>query len=121
MLYAGRAALLTVLCAFTLLSGCRSPYIQATIDNQSGTKLGVVEVDYPSASFGVESLAAGAQYHYRFKIQGSGPVKVQFTDAQGKVHEATGPDLEQGQEGQLTIRIVSGYSVDWNRSLMTAR
>ena len=63
----------------------------------------LIEVDYPSASFGVESIASHAQFNYRFKIQGSGPVKIEFTDASGNVHDSEGPILTEGQEGHLAI------------------
>lgn len=88
------------------MSGCRSHFVEATIDNQGSTPLRLVEVDYPSASFGVQALEPGAQYRYRFKIQGSGDVTIAFTDSLGKVHSVTGPELREGQEG--TLRVIVG-------------
>jgi hypothetical protein len=75
-----------------------------------------VEVDYPSASFGVESLGAGAVYHYRFKILGDGATKVIWTDAARKEHTVSGPVLKEGQQGGLTVRIEGGTAV-WKTAL----
>ncbi len=73
--------------------------MNATVRNDTGAAVTLVEVDYPSASFGRESLAAGATYPYRFKILGSGATKVSWSDAERKQHTATGPDLHEGQHG----------------------
>jgi hypothetical protein len=78
----------------------------------------VVELDYPSASFGTDSLASGAQYHYRFKIQGFGPLSLSFEDNSGKNHTVQGPTLHQGQEGSLLVTIEEHNSaVSWNPQL----
>jgi acyl-[acyl carrier protein]--UDP-N-acetylglucosamine O-acyltransferase len=49
------------------------------IENQTGQPIHELEVDYPTASFGTNTLAPGAAMHYRFQIRGSGPVKVEYT------------------------------------------
>jgi hypothetical protein len=87
-----------------LLAGCHSRYVQATVTNASGAPLHVVQVAYPSASFGTQDLANGQVFHYRFKVIGSGPVKLDFTDAAMHEHLQTGPTLNEGAEGQLLIR-----------------
>lgn len=91
--------------AIALAAGCRSPYVSTTVKNDTGAAVTLVEVDYPSASFGRESLAAGAVYPYRFKVLGSGVMKVSWTDAARKEHTATGPDLHEGQQGLLAITL----------------
>jgi hypothetical protein len=98
------------------LAGCHSPFIEADVVNRSGAPLSVVEVDYPSASFGTESLANDAVYHYRFKVQGSGPLKVLWTDAKRVDHTVNGPQLSEGTEGALRIVIGPGSTVDWNEA-----
>lgn len=103
--------------AFALLAGCHSAFVETTIDNQGPAPLQLIEVDYPSASFGVGALAPDSQFYYRFKIQGSGPLKLQFTDAQGQPHTIDGPQLSQGQEGHLTIVIDPAGKVAWQTSL----
>lgn len=90
------------------LSGCRSRYVEATVHNGSGAAVSVVEVDYPSASFGKETLADGADYHYRFKIQGDGPLKVLWTDAGNHDHSVAGPVIREGDEGTLVVTIKAG-------------
>ena len=81
----------------------------------------LLEVDYPSASFGVGALASGAEYQYRFKIQGSGPVKLQFTDASGKTHTASGPVVTEGEQGTLLITISPADDVSWLPNLSKIR
>lgn len=100
-----RFAAVAGLAGLVWLGGCESPYVSATVRNETGGPVSLVEVDYPSAGFGRESLAAGATYPYRFKVLGSGATKVSWTDAQRKQHSATGPDLHEGQHGQLGITL----------------
>jgi hypothetical protein len=50
------------------------------VENRTGAAIELLEVDYPSASFGADTLASGADFHYRFQVRGSGPVKVQYTE-----------------------------------------
>ena len=111
-------ALLVLSSAFCLAAaGCRSAFITANIENDTAVPLQVLEVDYPSASFGVNRLAAHAAFHYRFKVQGSGPLKIQFTDSAGKNHTATGPQLQEGEQGSLNVIVDSADSVTWKPKL----
>ncbi len=77
----------------------------------------LLEVDYPSASFGTDSIAAGADFHYRFQVLGSGPVKVQYTAADGSPVQSTGPALAERQEGQLEIDLLPGGRVTFHPTL----
>ncbi len=104
------------LAAVVLVGGCKSPYVTTTVKNDTGAVVTLVEVDYPSASFGRESLAAGATYPYRFKIIGSGATKVSWTDAARKQHTANGPDLREGQQGQLVITLTP-TGAQWSEQL----
>ena len=63
------------------LAGCHSAFIEATVSNRSAKAISLVEVDYPSASFGTQTLEPGQDFHYRFKVLGSGDVVLVFTDA----------------------------------------
>ncbi len=98
-----------VLVALTLsalaLTSCHSAFIQATVVNRSGGPVNLFEVDYPSASFGGNELADGGVFHYRFKVLGSGPAKLTWTDAARHDHAAQGPQLREGQEGSLALTI----------------
>jgi len=98
------------------IGGCKSAYVEAEVVNASGTPVSLVEVDYPSASFGVGALGAGATYHYRFKILGSSATKVLWTDAAQKEHTVSGPVLQEGQQGTLTVTIDSNTAV-WATAL----
>lgn len=113
-----RAVLGFSVAAFTLagLAGCHSHYVEADIKNNSATPVSLVELDYPSASFGVESLASGGVYHYRFKILGDGPTKLLWTDTQHNDHTVSGPSLQEGQEGTLTVTI-AGPTATWQTNL----
>jgi hypothetical protein len=106
------------LCALVMLGliGCHSAYIQADITNATPSPITLVELDYPSASFGVGSLAPGATYHYRFQIIGSGATKVIWTDASQHEHTVAGPSLHEKQEGPLAVRI-TGDSAEWTNHL----
>ncbi len=103
-----------------LLPGCRSAFVAAELKNDTLSPLSVVEVDYPSASFGTQSLAPGGTFRYRFKILGSGPTKLTYTDMQGHEHTVTGPTLQEGTEGSLAIRI-SPAGVAWEPHLAAAK
>ena len=93
--------------------------IQATVQNNTGGPLQLIEVDYPSASFGTQGLASGAEYTYRFKVLGAGNLKILYTDQSGKERTQSGPELHEGLEGQLQIT-VSDTGVQWTPKLTTA-
>jgi hypothetical protein len=98
------------------LAGCRSRFVEVTIVNQ-GPTAHVMEFDYPSASFGANSLATGAKYHYRFKVQGSGPLSLQYEDGSGKTHTAQGPKVDLGDQGSLLVNIDARGAVTWTPDL----
>ena len=99
------------------VAACRSAFIETTVENDGATPLHLIEVDYPSASFGMQTLDAHATYRYHFKIQGSGPVTITFLDNAGKPHTAAGPTLTQGQQGSLKITINQAGGVSWGANL----
>ncbi len=109
-------------CALAVVSflccGChRSPWIQALIVNEQNTFVNLVEVDYAGGSFGTQSIAPGATFHYRFRLLGSDKVKLSFTDASYHNVKVTGPELEKGQAGTLRIEIEPGNKVAWQPAL----
>ena len=89
------------------VAGCHSPYVEATVSNRTAQTIQLLEVDYPSASFGTQSLAPGADFHYRFKVLGEGKMKLIYTDAANNEKKFDGPLLKEGAEGPLTITISS--------------
>src|SRR6201986_9454 len=86
-------------------TGCHSPYVAATVSNRTGQPIELLEVDYPSASFGTQTLAPGADFHYRFKVLGSGNMKLLYTDSDQHQQKSDGPFLKEGAEGPLTITV----------------
>jgi hypothetical protein len=102
-------ALCTVLLA---AAGCHSPYIEATVSNHTAQPIELLEVDYPSASFGTQNLASGADFHYRFKVLGSGGTKLLYTDSAHQDHKSDGPSLKEGAEGPLDI-VITTSGVTW--------
>lgn len=104
--------------ALLTLTGCHSAYIAATVSNRTPDPLSLIEVDYPSASFGTQSLAPGQDFHYRFKVLGSGATAILWTDAAHHDQKISGPLLREGDEGTLTITVNSGTSPTWNLRLL---
>lgn len=84
-------------------AGCRSHHVDVTVENRTGAEIRLLEVDYPNASFGKDSLQAGALMHYRIQLQGNGQVKVQYTAPSEKQVQLTGPSVSENQDGELRI------------------
>jgi len=100
-----RLAPLLMLAAALTLTGCHSAHIETTISNRTTEPLSLVELDYPSASFGTQTLAAGQDFHYRFKVLGNGATTLLWTDAAHHDHKSSGPTLHESDEGTLAITI----------------
>lgn len=109
------AAFLLLCCVS--LSACHSYHIDATIKNNTGAAISLLEVDYPSASFGVDALAANSEYHYRFQTRDSGPLKVQYTGANGRQIQITGPTLYEKQEGRIEIDLLPNGKAEFHPAL----
>jgi hypothetical protein len=105
------------LLSLVLLTGCKSKHVVAAVRNQTGATVTLVELDYPSASFGKESLASGTEYDYSFKILGSGATKVLWTDAAHQAHTVDGPELDEGQAGSLVVTLEPGGKAVWEKNL----
>jgi hypothetical protein len=112
------ACVLSAVAAVVMMSGCHSAYVNATISNHGSTAISVVQVEYPSASFGTQSIAPGQEFKYRFKVLGSGTVKLTYTDAAQVEHKFTGPSLKEGDEGSLSA-VVGAGDPGWNLSLQS--
>jgi hypothetical protein len=105
-----------LLLAILTVAGCRSRFVEVTIVNR-GPDVHVMEFDYPSASFGANLLATGSKFNYRFKIQGSGPLSLQYEDGSGHTHTSAGPRVELGDQGSLLVNIDPRGAVTWNPAL----
>jgi hypothetical protein len=101
------------LAATLTLTGCHSAYVAATISNRTPEPLSLIELDYPSASFGTQTLAPGADFHYRIKVLGSGPTTVLWTDPTRHDHKSSGPTLHENDEGTLTV-VLSPTGATWD-------
>jgi hypothetical protein len=97
------AALIYLLGALIGLAGCHSFHIDMTVENRTGAPLRLLEVDYPFASFGVDSLDNGAIFHYRIQVQGSGDLKIQYMGPGERQVQIKGPALERYQEGTMGV------------------
>jgi hypothetical protein len=113
-----RSALCSValLSAF-LFSACHSYHIDATIENRTGAPIQLLEVDYPSATFGADSLAADGSFHYRFQVRGSGQLKVSYTAANGQMVQISGPALAERQQGTIEIVLEPGGKAEFQPQL----
>jgi hypothetical protein len=88
--------------------GCHSYHIDVTVENRTGEAVQLLEVDYPSASFGADTLAAGEIFRYRIQARGNGPLKLEYTRSGGGKTQITGPSLAERQEGRVQIVLLPG-------------
>jgi len=105
---------------FLTVCGCHSYQISMTVENRTGAEIRLLEVDYPSASFGTNSLAAGAEFPYRIVVRGDGPLKVQYSIGEGnqtQVKQMSGPTLKEHQEGRLEIVLLPGGKMEFHPDL----
>jgi len=109
------AAFLVCLLAVT---GCHSAHVQATVSNHTSQPLLLLEVDYPSASFGTQVLAPGADFHYQFKVLGTGKLHLTYTDQSHHDHKSEGPYLNERADGPIHIT-VDANGVHWQTSPKT--
>lgn len=106
--------ILAVLC---FAAACRSPHVEFSVENRTGAEVRLLEVDYPSASFGADSLAAGATMHYKVQLQDKGPVKVQYMAPNHKQPQIKGPELQEGQFGKLEIILLPDGKAEFHPAL----
>ena len=97
--------LAVLLVLFLSATGCRSRVIKVSLTNTSEQPLSAIIVDYPNATFGVNTLLPGKTFQYTIKPLENGALKIQFTDAAGKIHNVNGPAVRKGQEGTVVIGI----------------
>ncbi len=93
--------------------GCRSKLIVVRVINSGTTDLHNIEVDYPSASFGMSNLAPGATFTYRIQLQDAGRMKVEFYDSNQQPHSGKGPYVKEGQQGSLTLTLDGSGKNEW--------
>jgi len=84
--------------------GCRSHVVKVNLINVSQQPVTTIVVDYPGATFGKNQLDPGKTYLYPVKPLETGPLKIQFADANGKMHTALGPELHKNDDGLVEVR-----------------
>ena len=107
------------------MAGCHSYHVETTVENRTGAPIQLLEVDYPSASFGADSLAESGVFHYRIQLRGSGPLKVNYSTSdvsqtQRQV-QIDGPILTERQEGKLEIVLLPSGKAEFRPDLTPAR
>lgn len=98
-------------------AGCKSQFIEATLENRSGQSLSLIQVEYPNAAFGTQTLAPAGSFHYRFKLLGNGPIKVTWLDQNHTEHHQQGPTLLEGEKGRLAIVFTTPSMIDFTASV----
>ncbi len=107
----------TLLAILIAVAGCHSHHIEATIENHTGAALTLLEVDYPSASFGADILAPEGTFHHRIQTRGNGPISVQYTATGSRTVQISGPTLQEGQEGSIDIVLLPDGKAEFHPSL----
>lgn len=122
MVQSGLRGVTSAIAAISLLAvaGCHSYHVDATVENHTGAAIQLLEVDYPSASFGADKLGADAVFHYRIQLRGSGPLKVLYTTLDERQVQIAGPTLAERQEGTLQIELLPGGKAAFNPQLTPA-
>jgi len=99
------------------ITGCRSYHVEIKVANRTGAAIQLLEVDYPSASFGADTLPSEGAMTYRIQVRGTGPVKVQYKSAEGAQQQITGPSLAERDEGRLEIVLLPGGKAEFTPQL----
>jgi hypothetical protein len=109
-----------VFLGFLAVAGCHSYHVDSTIENRTGKPIKLLEVDYPSASFGAGKLDSGAVYSYRMQFRNSGPIKVTYTTDDERQVSIDGPNVAEKQEGRLAIVLLPGGKAEFHPDLTPA-
>ncbi len=113
-----KRVVLAGLCALLLMAaGCKSYWMDATVVNRSGEVVKELEVSYPSASFGANTLAPGAEYKYHFQVRNSGPMAVDYVNADGKHVRVEGTTLDESMQGTVEIDLLPAGKVEFHPAI----
>ena len=98
--------LILALLAFIAVGGCmHSHVIQVKVTNTSNEKISNIVIDYPEATFGINSLEPGKTFQYKIKPTASGALKIEFLNSHGFDHIAAGPVVHKNDEGTIEIKL----------------
>ena len=87
-------------------NGCiRSHVIQVSVTNTSNEKIANIVIDYPDATFGINSLDPGKSFQYKIKPTGTGAIKIEFLNSRAVDHVSAGPTVHKNDEGSIEIKL----------------
>ncbi len=106
-----------LLIGLSLFTACHSYHIEATVENHTGGTVTLLEVDYPSASFGSDTLAADGSFSspYPDPRQRSHHRSVHRTH--GRAVQVQGPDIYEQQEGSIEIVLLPNGKAEFHPAL----
>jgi hypothetical protein len=91
---------------YVATGGCmHSHVIQVTVTNTSAEKISNIVIEYPEASFGINSLEPGKSFQYKIKPTTNGGLKIEFLNARGTDRAAKGPEVHKGDEGSINLKL----------------
>ena len=103
---AGIQALLPLFFLFSTLIACtHSHVIKVAVTNVSSEKVSTIVIDYPEATFGINSLEPGKNFEYQIKPTGTGALKIEFLNARGVDRVTAGPVVHKNDEGSIQIKL----------------
>lgn len=109
-----------VFLGFLAVAGCHSYHVDTTVENRTGKPVKLLEVEYPSATFGAGQLDSGATFPYRMQFRNSGPIKVTYTADDGHIVTINGPHVAEKQEGKLEIVLLPDGKAEFHPDLTPA-
>jgi hypothetical protein len=109
-----------VFLGFLAVAGCHSYRVDTTVENRTGRAVKLLEVDYPSASFGTGQLESGAVFSYQMVFRNSGPLKVIYTTIDDRQISIDGPRVAEKQEGRLGIVLLPDGKAEFHPELTPA-
>ncbi len=103
-----------LLLAAVPLAACHSSQLNVTVENRTGNTIRLLEVDYPNASFGSDTMSGGAVINTHIQITGKGPISVQYTSGEGHSVQNKGPQVADHEEGNLDILLLPGGKAEFH-------
>ena len=104
MRHTGFVVLLVSVCV--LVTACtHSHVINVTVTNTSADRITTIVIDYPEATFGINTLEPRKNFQYKIKPTATGAVKIAFVNAHGIKHASTGPVVHTNDEGSIQIEL----------------
>src|SRR5215467_7697284 len=96
----------SLLLVWIVAGGCaHSHVIQVTVTNTSNERISNIVIDYPDATFGINSLDPGKSFQYKIKPTGTGPLRIAFLNSHAQDRVTTGPVVHKDDEGSIEIKL----------------